>query len=137
MIRILDRYVEEHDLGQVLSNDSGVITERDPDTVRGADVAFYSYQRLAKGPIPAGYLPFSPDLVIEVRSPDDRWRKLLVKINEYLEVGVTAVVVLDPEPRTAHIFRADRAPQQLGPDDDLTLPDILGDFRVKITRFYE
>ena len=34
VIRILDRYVEEHDLGQVLSNDSGVITERDPDTVR-------------------------------------------------------------------------------------------------------
>ena len=24
-----------------------------------------------------------------------------MKVNEYLEVGVTAVVVLDPEPRTA------------------------------------
>ena len=94
-------------MGQVLSNDSGVITERDPDTVRGADISFYSYQRLSKGPIPAGYLPFPPNLVVELCSPDDRWRDLLVKVNEYLEVGVTAVVVLDPEPRTAHIFRAD------------------------------
>jgi len=137
VIRILDRYVEEHDLGQVLSNDSGVITERDPDTVRGADISFYSYQRLSKGPIPVGYLAFPPNLVVEVCSPDDRWRDLLVKVNEYLEVGVTAVVVLDPEPRTAHIFRADRAPQQIGPDHDLMVPDILGDFRVKLARFFE
>ena len=53
-------------------------------------------------------------------------------MHEYLEAGVGVVVVLDPEPRTAHIFRADRAPQQLGPDDELTLPEILGDFRVKV-----
>ncbi len=33
--------------------------------------------------------------------------------------------------------RADRAPQQFGPDDDLTVPDILGDFRVKLARFFE
>src|SRR5258707_14195736 len=50
--RILGNYVEEHDLGRVMSNDSGVVTERGPDTVRGADVAFYSYDRLPKGPIP-------------------------------------------------------------------------------------
>ncbi|MHB1561595.1 MAG: Uma2 family endonuclease, partial [Isosphaeraceae bacterium] len=45
---ILDQFVTEHDLGHVLSNDSGVITERDPDTVRGADVAYYSYARLPR-----------------------------------------------------------------------------------------
>lgn len=137
VIRLLDRYVDEHDLGHVLSNDSGVITERDPDTVRGADVCFYSYARLPKGPIPGGYFAFPPNLVIEVCSRDDRWREILTKVNEYLEVGVTAVIVLDPEPRTAHIFHADRAPRQLGPDDELTLPDLLGDFRVKLARFFE
>ncbi len=38
-VRILGNFVEDHDLGRVLSNDSGVITERGPDTVRGADVS--------------------------------------------------------------------------------------------------
>ena len=33
--RILGNFVEEHQLGWVLNNDTGVITERDPDTVRG------------------------------------------------------------------------------------------------------
>lgn len=40
---ILREHVRAHDLGYVLSNDSGVITHRNPDTLRGADVAFYSY----------------------------------------------------------------------------------------------
>src|SRR6266404_3475734 len=33
-------FVRQHRLGRVLSNDSGLITERDPDTVRGADVSY-------------------------------------------------------------------------------------------------
>ena len=37
------------DLGRVVTNDSGIVTQRDPDTVRGADVAYYSYARLPKG----------------------------------------------------------------------------------------
>ena len=49
-------HADDHDLGHVLSNDSGVITERGPDTVRGADVCFYSYERVPKGPLPPGYL---------------------------------------------------------------------------------
>jgi Putative restriction endonuclease len=46
---IVRLFVDERDLGRVMSNDSGVITERDPDTVRGADVAYYSYARLPRG----------------------------------------------------------------------------------------
>src|SRR5215469_2630471 len=66
--RILGNFVDEHDLGRVMSNDSGVITERGPDTVRGADVCYYSYTCLPKGPLPEGYLPVTPELVFEVRS---------------------------------------------------------------------
>ncbi|MFO0890581.1 MAG: Uma2 family endonuclease [Isosphaeraceae bacterium] len=134
---LLRLHADQHDLGQLLSNDSGVITERDPDTVRGADVAFYSYKRLPKGPIPPGYLAVAPDLIVEVRSPDDRWQHLLKRVNEYLAVGVTCVIVLDPEPRTAHVFHADRAPRQLGPEDELTIPDVLGDFQFTVARFFE
>ncbi len=40
-LRILGDFVDVHNVGRVLCNDSGVITERDPDTVRGAGVAYY------------------------------------------------------------------------------------------------
>ena len=58
---LLRLFVEGRDLGRVLSNDSGVITERDLDTVRGVDVAYYSYERLPRGPLAKGYDPKFPN----------------------------------------------------------------------------
>ena len=46
------------------------------------------------------------------------------------------VIVLDPDPETAHVFRPDQPPRVLGPDDELTVPDLLGDFRVAVRRFF-
>jgi Uma2 family endonuclease len=137
IVRILGNYAKQHGLGHVLSNDSGVITERDPDTVRGADVAFYSYARLPKGPIPKGYLSVVPELIFEVLSPDDRWPRVLAKVTEYLNAGVQVVVVLDPETETLELYSADQRPRTLEADDDLVLPAVLGDFRIAVRRFLE
>src|SRR5258708_15306184 len=63
----LSSFVKPRDLGRVLSNDSGVITERGPDTVRAPDVCYYSYKRLPTGPMPQCYLSVVPGLVFEVR----------------------------------------------------------------------
>jgi Uma2 family endonuclease len=134
---IFDHFVSEHDAGHVLSNDSGVITERNPDTVRGADVAYYSYARLPKGPLKPGYGPEVPELVIEVRSPGDSWREILQAIAEYLASGVLKVIVLDPAKRKAHIYTADEDPEVLGPEDELTLPGLLEGFRVPVHRFFD
>ncbi|WP_152052529.1 Uma2 family endonuclease [Tautonia marina] len=134
---LIRHHVDAHDLGHVLSNDSGVITERNPDTVRGADIAFYSYQRLPKGPLPQSYGPEVPELIVEVRSPGDRWPDVLAKVTEYLNAGVVAVLVLDPEARSAQVYRVDHAPQMLQDDDELTLPDLLGDFRVAVRCFFD
>ena len=137
----IDRYVGNHadqcQLGHVVVNDSAVVTEHGPDTVRGADVAFYSYKRIPPGPLPAGYLDVVPELVFEVRSPTDRWSRLLAKVSEYLDAGVTAVCVLDQVREALQIYRIDELPVTLQGDDELYLPDILGDFRIPVQRFFE
>jgi Uma2 family endonuclease len=90
-----------------------------------------------KGPLPAGLLPVSPELVFEVRSPSDRWKELHAKVAEYLRVDVRAVCILDDETRSIHLFHSDRGSQVLSADDEFTLPEILGDFRVKVERFFD
>jgi Uma2 family endonuclease len=105
LIRLLCRFLGAHDVGQLLSNDSAVVTEHAPDTVRGADVAFFSYSRLPPGPLPQRYLEIVPDLVFEVCSPSDRWREVLAKAIEYLDAGVTTVCVLDPTEQTVHVYK--------------------------------
>jgi len=137
MVRILGDFADQHELGHVLSNDSAVLTTHDPDTVRGADVAYYSYARVPKGPLPDGYLPVPPDLVIEVLSPDDRQSKVLAKVAEYLDVGVTVVCVLDPDAETVEIYRQQRPVQILSADNELTLSDLFTDFAVPVRRLFE
>lgn len=136
--RVLGGFVDEHDLGRVLTNDSGVITERGPDTVRGADVAYYSFARVPKDPLPDRYLDVAPELVVEVLSPTDRWPKVMVKVGEYLAAGVLVVLVLDDERRAAHVFTAEGANRILASAEELTLPELFGDaFRARVGRFFD
>jgi Uma2 family endonuclease len=135
--RIFGNFVDERSLGRVMCSGSGVITERGPDTVRAADVAYYSYTRLSEGPLASGYGPEVPELVVEVRSSTDRWREIHEKVTEYLSAGVLVVVVLDPGPQTAHVFSPDDPPRKLGADEELTIPDVLEGFRVRVGRFFE
>jgi Uma2 family endonuclease len=134
---LIRAHADAHDLGHVLCNDSGVITERDPDTVRGADVAFYSYERLPRGPLPRSYGPEMPDLVVEVRSKSDRWPKVLVKVGESLAAGTAVVAVLDDERRSVQLFSADGVTRVLGLDDELTIPEVLPGFAVPVRRLFE
>ncbi len=73
----------------------------------------------------------------EVLSPDDRWPKVFAEVAEYLDAGTTVVIVLDDQRRQAHVYRADRTPRILGADEELTIPDLLGDFGVRVARFFE
>lgn len=134
---LLRRYLEDHPIGRVVCNDSCMITERDPDSVRGPDVAYYSYERVPHGPLAPGLLPVSPELVFEVRSSSDRWRKLHAKIAEYLDAGVRCVCVVDDETKSVHAFHADRGSQVFEATDEFSVPEILEAFHVKVERFFE
>ena len=59
-------YGRQSGLGYALSNDSAVLTERDPDTVRGADVCFYSHARWPRIQVGKTLPPVPPDLAVEV-----------------------------------------------------------------------
>jgi Uma2 family endonuclease len=135
--RLLGNFADDRDLGHVLNNDSGIVTARGPDTVRGADVAFYSYERMPKDSIPETYPEVAPELVIEVRSPTDRWPDIHTKVAEYLNAGVLVVCVLDYETQSAHLAFPDRPNRTLGPDDELTFPECLPDFRVVVRSLFE
>ena len=134
---LLQTYLDDHPIGRALSNDSGVITERDPDTVRGADIAYYSYQRVPKGPLLPGLLSVAPELVFEVRSPNERWSEIHVKVGEYLNAGVEVVCVADDDTRSIHVFYATRGTQVFAADDEFSLPEILASFRLKVARFFD
>jgi Uma2 family endonuclease len=137
IVGLLFPFVTDRQLGRLMSNDSGVVTEHNPDTVRGADVAFYSFARFPPGPLPDGYLDVIPELVFEVRSPTDRWREIRTKTTEYLDAGVITVCVLDSTTQTVHVYNNDLPDRVFKADQELTLPEVLGDFRAAVRLFFE
>ena len=131
-------FVRKHSLGWTFVNDSGVITERDPDSVRGPDVAFCSFKRLPKRSRPKrDYLDVAPELVFEVRSPDDRWSKLQAKVAEYLDAGVLVVCVVEPQDEFVMVYTPDDAPRKLTGDELLKIPSALPGFSVRVREFFE
>jgi Uma2 family endonuclease len=133
--RVVGNYTFERRKGSVTSNDSGVILERDPDTVRGPDVALYEDAgKFADLHPKYGEVP--PRLAVEVLSPDDRAKYVTRKVTDYLENGVALVWLLDPEARTVTVYPADRAPYTLQPDAELTGEDVLPGFRCRVGDFF-
>jgi len=97
LARLLDEYVEKSGIGWVLSGEVGIITKRNPDRVRGADVAFLSREQTTN--IPDGFLTIAPELVVEIVSPNDRWKDIREKIDEYFAIGVKQVWIVEPQSR--------------------------------------
>jgi Uma2 family endonuclease len=133
--RFLGNFVEKHNLGVVMVGEVGVYTHRDPDTVRGADVLFISHERLAQV-TPGGFLDVAPELIVEVMSPSDRWSEVRKKIKEYFEVGVTAVLIVEPEEQTIALYRSPTTIQELTLTDTLTLADILPGFGLPLDQLW-
>lgn len=134
---LLGSFVKQHALGRTIVTDSGVVTKREPDSVRGPDVAYYSYERIPKGTRVRGYPDVTPDLVFEVLSPSDRWSEMLTKVAEFLKAGVRAACVLDPAPGTVQVFRPEQPPQQFAANDEFSLPDIVAGWQVNVAEFFE
>lgn len=134
---LITRHVLEHDLGRVMSNDTFVRTGEEMDTIRGADLCFLSYARLPKHQALPEKILVSPDLVVEVRSPTDRMNQMMSKAYEYLDAKVVVVLLLFPETQSARILRNEDESVRLGSDDELTLPDVLPGFAIRVAAFFE
>jgi Uma2 family endonuclease len=135
--RRLGNYGEESGFGYTLCNDSAVRTERGPDTVRGADVAFYSNARYPLSPTAPKIPDIAPDLAVEVYSPSNRRGETLEKVNEYLKAGVLMVWVVHPERRTVAVYRPDDPIPVVLSDRDVleNLPELPG-FRCPVTELF-
>ena len=133
--RLMGNFVDERDLGDV-SGESGVITRRNPDSVRGPDVMFYSWERMPKGEATIGFTEVAPEVIFEVLSPSQTLRKLVKKAEEYLAAGVLCVCIVDPEQRSVMVHERDMPVLVLTEQDTLQLPAPLADWPPRVGDFF-
>jgi Uma2 family endonuclease len=129
-------FVKQHKLGRV-TVESGVITERGPDSVRGPDVAYWSYQRLPQADIPVVYANEPADLVAEVVSPGNTKQRTTQKVREYFDSGVRLVWVVHPEERTVTVYTKPGDGTVRWEDATLTGGDVLPGFSCKVAELFQ
>ena len=129
--RLIGNFVADRGLGAV-SNQSGFILQREPDTLLVPDVAF----------IPRPDLPENLDadpesasaLVVEVVSPSQTGPSGEERVALSLAVGVRLVWVVDPRRRTVHVYRDDETDVVLTERGEVDGEDVLPGFRLPVAQ---
>jgi Uma2 family endonuclease len=129
--RKIGAFVDAGPGGTVTCNDTGFITERAPDSVRGPDIAYWSKERLKE--VPLGYIAISPDMLVEVLSPSNTSKQIRAKLREYFERGVRLVWVIAPEDRTLTIYRVPDEGRVLHESATVTGEDVLPGFECRVS----
>ena len=88
----------------MLVSEVGLLTKRNPDSVRGIDVGFISNERLAQVQSES-FLDIAPELVVEVVSPGNTWQEMREKIEEYFLVGVERVWIVEQKRQRVLVYR--------------------------------
>jgi Uma2 family endonuclease len=130
---LLGIYLKSHPIGRVFG-EAGVITYRDPDSVRGPDLCFYSQARLALNQTIVGYHSLPPDLCVEVRSPSNTLADLTEKAHEYLAAGVKMVWIADPMQRTLTVIAEETRTYQA--HETLTAEAVLPGFACVVAELF-
>ena len=129
-------FVNPQRLGRLTASDSGVWVERDPDTVREPDIAFFPAAKAPLGTRVVGYSEVAPDLVVEIVSPSDSRREVHDKALMWLSHGVRLVWVVHPETRTVDVYRVDGDTATLSETDILDGLDVLPGFTCEVSAVF-
>ena len=128
----LGAHVKAHGLGVVLGAETGFVLKRNPDVVRGADVAFVQASRIPAGRLPVKFWEGAPDLAVEVVSPDDTLNEVEEKVEDYLDAGTRLVWVVDPRRKTVTVHRPGAQPVVLRAGDALDGADVVPGFSLDV-----
>ncbi len=133
----LRRFSKPRRLGRIVGSDSGMLLERNPDTVREPDIAFISAQKLPLDVRLSGYFEGAPDLAVEVVSPSDSPPDVYHKARMWISFGVPLVWVVNPEAGAIEIHRPGQPLQTLVEDDTLDGDTVLPGFTCAVRDLFD
>jgi hypothetical protein len=109
----------------------GLITSRDPDTVRCSAIMVW----LNPAPLedfPPQFTTEVPQLVVELSPPGDSYSRFMRRMLDYIGFGVPLVWGIEPDEMTVVISRSKRPSYVLEANDEFTEPDTLPDLRLRV-----
>ena len=137
LIILLGAIIVPNRIGTIVTADAGVRLSRNPDTVLGPDISYFSKERLSLDVDIPGYAEVPPELVVEVVSPSDSVREVAGKASMWITGGVQLVWVVWPETKMIDIYRPNLPVTTLRETDTLTGEDVLPQFTVTVKDIFD
>ncbi len=130
----LASHVRQHHLGRVKVEAHYRLGEH---TLRVPDVSFVSAEHQALIDDPTKFVPFAPDLAIEIISPSETHTAVRDKIEDYRAAGTAMMWLVYPNSRgvDVHDLQAGRI-GHFGPEDTLVLEAVLPGFRLALKQIF-
>lgn len=128
----LGMYVQEHQLGIVVTPDTGFLVG---ERVLKPDLAFLSRDCIPENLSRA--CPVPPNLAVEVISQSDISRLIIEKAFAYLEAGTQMVWVLEPIGKTVTVYRSETDIVLLTRNDTLSGEDVVESFSCPVAQLFE
>jgi Uma2 family endonuclease len=131
----LQDHVAPRRLGRVLSGEVLFSLDSDGRQGRAPDVAFVSRERWLNRQINQGAFVGPPDLAVEVVSPNDSAKDLQKRVDDWLDYGTLAVLLLFGDEQRAVLWTKAGA-TSLRTDDELSLDPAVPGFHCKVSELF-
>ena len=131
----LRNFIKPRQLGRLIV-ESGIWLEFDHDTVRSPDIAFFTPERMPARERITGYSQYIPDLVVEVKSPNDSRQYVYDKSRMWLSHGVRLVWAVYPDTRTVEVHQTGAAVSVVAADGALDGGDVLPGFGCELALIF-
>ena len=129
-------HVDDNNLGSVSIAEAGFLLATAPDHVRVPDLSFVSREREEAARPVSGFFPGSPDLAVEVISPNDRYTEVAEKVEDWLAAGTRMVVVVDGRRRVAIVHFRGKEPVTLTERDTLDGGDVVPGWSMPVAEIF-
>lgn len=130
-------YVEENQLGVVVSAEPGFILQQEPDlTVRAPDIAFVRNDHIPSKDQRSGFWAVAPDLVVEIISPSESAESIQEKVQDYLTAGTSLIWLVYPRLRSVVEYRSPTQIRQYNTEETLDGADIIPGFQLPLQSFF-
>jgi Uma2 family endonuclease len=123
--------------GTAFAGDVSFKLRADSKTLVGIDVAYISPELHSKTLKGSKVVDGVPILAVEILSPSDVHEDVTEKIQEYLDVGVAQVWLVDPDFEIVTVYRPDAEPVSFNRQQELSGEPQLPGFRVQVAELFE
>lgn len=127
-------FLKGHPLGRVYGAETGF--QLSNITMRAPDVAFAGNAKLKLITDPDKFLPFAPDLAVEVVSPSDRAAKVKKKIELFMAAGTPLFWVIYLKTPRVVVHTQNSAPKTIGLDGVLDGGDVLPGLQIHVADLF-